>query len=277
MPVIAFANMKGGVGKTILAYILAVDSVRWLGKNAKVLAIDLDPQANLTNKLLTRDALDAVSDIGIHRFFSGELPLRSCTIRSKFKHITVSPSFIGLGVVEHKLLTSVTGTYTLKYNLDKIKDEYDLVILDCPPNLGIFALNGIVAADASICPLSPDSSALAGWKYLLEVVKNIPEPKKIGLIVNLVDRRVSQHKTFIEMAKNAFSHVCTVLRPISRRAVFQRAFEVSSDPYTEAHGIKDVEAMKDIDSFVTSVLSMLEMPIQSEETTAVTAESENHE
>ena len=262
---VAFTNMKGGVGKTILAYLTTTSLRKYLKTDMKILAIDLDPQANLTSKLLLKDYFPTIDEIGIHRFFGGDLQIKHCIVDSHFKGVKIIPSYIGLGLMEHKVLTSITGVYTLKQHLSSIANQFDLIVIDCPPNVGVFTLNGIMAANYIICPLSPDFAAFEGFKYLLSLLSEVQDPKEVATIVNLADRRYTQHKIFISTVNNAFDGKLNVLRPLSRRAAIQRAFEISKEAKIEAKRVHDDDTIKNLQSFLEDLSNFLGLRRNGEE------------
>ena len=262
---VAFTNMKGGVGKTILAYLTATSLPKYLKSSMKVLVIDLDPQANLTSKLLLKDYFPTIDEIGIHRFFGGDLQIKHCIVDSHFKGVKIIPSYIGLGLMEHKVLTSITGVYTLKQHLSSIANQFDLIVIDCPPNVGVFTLNGIMAANYIICPLSPDFAAFEGFKYLLSLLSEVQDPKEVATIVNLADRRYTQHKIFISTVNNAFDGKLNVLRPLSRRAAIQRAFEISKEAKIEAKRVHDDDTIKNLQNFLEDLSNFLGLRRNGEE------------
>lgn len=247
---IAFANMKGGVGKTTLAYTFAT-SFRAVGK-AKILAIDLDPQAHLTHRFVD-DETSAKRNISL--FFEGKLSLADCIVKTRFEDVDLIPSHIFLGLVEYKLIQKPASVLKLKSSLEELKG-YDFVVMDCPPNLGVFSTAGVIAADVVVCPITPDMLALEGLKYLtgwLKEISDVPQisEKKVVIVVNLVDKRYASHRVFVELAKKEYQAALA----ISRRVIYQRAINHGISPWKEAsEGSGD--AIKEIKEFIRAIVEV---------------------
>lgn len=259
--VLMFSNIKGGVGKTTFAYLTAATLPVFLGRQMKILAIDLDPQANLTDVLFGGDRALLLQS-NIQQFFEGRLPLSNCITVSRIDHVDLVPSQIGLSMVEQTILHNPTGTFTLKYALENLEKEYDLVIIDAPPSLGLLTMNGLIASDVILCPVSPDTMALEGFKYLNATFERLSKTplgsnKKLLLVLNLLDRRYVLHKTFEKTVKNAFGD--RVIAVVSRRSAIHRAFELKDeDPWTN-HISSDRGTLEDLKEFFNGLCKALEM------------------
>ena len=181
--IIAFANQKGGVGKTTSAVNIAA-SLGVLGK--KVLLLDLDPQGNSTSgvgvakknlkltvkELLLSDENVDLSDL-VHR----------TVIRTEFKNLSLIPATISLAGAEFDLFQTENSEYCLKNALDTISDEYDYVIIDCPPSLGMLTLNALAAGDGVVIPMQCEFYALEGLSQLIITISRIKQKYNKDLTV----------------------------------------------------------------------------------------------
>ena len=145
--VIAFANQKGGVGKTTSAVNVAA-SLGILGK--KVLILDLDPQGNTTSgvgiskKMLKRTMHDVLSD---------GFPIDQAILKTEFENLSVLPANISLAGSEFDLYEADDSEFKIKGLLDPLRDQFDYIIIDCPPSLGMLTVNAMTAADGVVIPM----------------------------------------------------------------------------------------------------------------------------
>ena len=185
MQTIAIANQKGGVGKTTTALCLA-DTLKHIGYN--VLYIDVDPQGNSTSHY------QAVTEneYTIYDIFNKE-----CTAQQAIQHTDIGDIIPGDGLIseiETKVITSLGGHNILKNSLNKISDEYDFCIIDTPPNLGVYMLNALIAADTVIIPVKAEKYAIDGLQKLLDTINDVlaeanPSLSIAGVLLTAYDRR----------------------------------------------------------------------------------------
>jgi len=187
--VIALANQKGGVGKTTTAINLAA-SLAVLEK--KVLIIDFDPQANATSGI----GLE-LKDIeySIYDCFIGEIIPKEVIIKTKTPGLDIIPSHIDLVGAEIEMLGEENREYFLDTVVKKVKNEYDYVLIDCSPSLGLLTLNALAASDSVIIPVQCEYFALEGLGKLLNTIqmiqKNINTELEIeGFLLTMYDSRV---------------------------------------------------------------------------------------
>lgn len=165
--ILSFVNQKGGVGKTTSAVNVAA-SLGVLGK--KVLIADIDPQGNATSGLgvykrqLTCGALEALL---------GKVPTSQAIIRTEFKNLDLLPSTMALAAAELDLGEIEDGEYSLKKALEQVKADYDYIIVDCPPSLGLLTVNVLIASDGVIIPMQCEFYSLEGLSQLITTVKKI--------------------------------------------------------------------------------------------------------
>ncbi len=163
--IVAFANQKGGVGKTTSAINIAAA----LGKRGKnVLLIDLDPQGNATSGLgIPKKNLSA----GIYEVLIGKTPAKEAVIQTKFAKLSVIPSTMSLVGAEVELAEEEHPESFLRRALEPIRGEYDYIIIDCPPSLSRLTLNALTAADGVMIPMQSEYFALEGLSQLMQTVR----------------------------------------------------------------------------------------------------------
>ena len=176
--IIAFANQKGGVGKTTSAVNVAA-SLGVLGK--RVLLVDLDPQGNSTSgvgimkkslKVTVRDLLLSDSADGSCTAAASDAA-KKATIETKFRGLAVIPATIALAGAEFDLFSLEEGEYALKKSLAAVRDDYDYIIIDCPPSLGMLTVNALSAADGVVIPMQCEFYALEGLSQLMITIGRI--------------------------------------------------------------------------------------------------------
>ena len=167
--IIAIANQKGGVGKTTTAINLSA-SLASLGQ--KVLALDMDPQGNMTSGLGVNkeEAENTVYDRII-----GNVGIEECIYENVIENLDVLPSNINLSAAEIELIGIDNKEYLLKEEVDKIRDRYDFIIIDCPPALSMLKINAMTPADSVIVPIQCEYYALEGLSQLLHTIELVQE------------------------------------------------------------------------------------------------------
>ena len=187
--IISFANQKGGVGKTTSAVNVAA-SLGVIG--FRVLIVDLDPQGNTTSgvgiskknlKMTTKEAL------------LGQAKPEEVIIKTKFNNLSVVPCNISLAGAEFDLFDFESNEYRLKAFLDQVKDDYDYIIIDCPPSLGMLTVNAMATSDGVVVPMQCEFYALEGLSQLLITIKRInklynPELSVCGILITMYNRRL---------------------------------------------------------------------------------------
>ena len=188
--VLAIANQKGGVGKTTTAVNL---SVYLAAGNQRVLLIDIDSQANATSSLgFDKHALP----VSIYDTLVESRPLSEVVVPSRRPNLDLAPASVALSGAEVELVPLMAREHRLARALAKIADQYDVVLIDCPPSLGLLTLNALAAADGVIIPLQSEYLALEGLMQLRQTIDLVvghvnPHLKIFGIVMTMFDMRTN--------------------------------------------------------------------------------------
>ncbi len=205
--VIAIANQKGGVGKTTTAINLAA-SLAVLEK--KVLIIDADPQANTTSGL--NFSPDNDQKRTLYEVLIGAIDIRDTLIQTEIANLHMIPSHINLVGAEIEMLGDENRESVLKDALAPLRNEYDYVIIDCSPSLGLITVNSLTAADSIIIPVQPEFFALEGLGKLLQTIRLVqgkPNPDLTieGFLVTMFDGRTKVHNQVLGELREHFGEM----------------------------------------------------------------------
>lgn len=201
--IIAVANQKGGVGKTTTTVNLAA----CLAKNGKkVLLVDIDPQGNSTSGLGVdkRRCEKTVYDCLVN-----EMPMREAAMETQYENLSLCPSNLDLSGAEIELISVMGRENKLKESLESVKDEYDYILIDTPPSLGLITINTLTAANSIIIPIQCEFYALEGVSQLVETVKRIkkalnPTLYIEGIVMTMYDARTNLAVQVVDEVKRFF-------------------------------------------------------------------------
>ena len=200
--VISLANQKGGVGKTTTTVNLSTLLAK---KGKKVLLIDTDPQGNATSGLgITKELELSVYDILV-----GDTTFEEVVQDTAVKNLQVCPSNISLAGAEVELVSMMSREQRLKAKLDLVKDQYDYILIDCPPSLGLITLNAFTASDSVLIPVQCEYFALEGLGQLLNTVnlvkKHLNKNLEIeGALLTMYDARTNLSNQVVKEVKKYF-------------------------------------------------------------------------
>lgn len=215
--IIAIANQKGGVGKTTTSVNLAA-SLGVLEK--KVLLIDADPQANASSGL----GIDVENvEYGTYQVLEHTISAKDAVVETTSPNVSIIPAHIDLVAIEIELVDKPEREYMLRKSLSEIKNDYDYILIDCAPSLGLITLNSLVAADSVIIPIQCEYFALEGLGKLLNTIKSVqnihnPNLDIEGLLLTMFDSRLRLSNQVVEEVRKHFSTMVfdTIIRRNTR-------------------------------------------------------------
>ena len=224
--IIAIANQKGGVGKTTTAINLAA-CLAVLEK--KVLVIDADPQANTTSGL--NFSPDNGEKRTLYEVLIGQIGIEDALIQTEIDNLHLIPSHINLVGVEFELVDVEGRDTVLREALAPIRNNYDYIILDCSPSLGLVTVNSLAAADSVMIPVQPEFFALEGLGKLLQTIRLVedgvnPDLTIEGFVITMFDGRTKVHAQVVGELRDHFKEMVF-------RTVIQRNIRLSEAP---SHG-----------------------------------------
>lgn len=198
---IAIANQKGGVGKTTTSINLSASLAE---KGKKVLVIDTDPQGNTTSGFgINKNELDNT----VYELILGECSIQECIIKNIVPGVSIIPSNVNLAATEIELIGVDKKEFILRSEVDWIKDQYDYIIIDCPPSLNMLTINAMTTADSVLVPIQCEYYALEGLSQLIHTVNLVkerlnPDLDIEGVVFTMYDSRTNLSMQVVENVKS---------------------------------------------------------------------------
>lgn len=199
--IIAIANQKGGVGKTTSAINLSA-CLAEMGK--RVLTVDMDPQGNTTSGL----GLDKSNcEHTVYELILGECSVNDAVIHTEIENLDLIPSNVNLAGAEIELLDINDREYVLRNEIDYVRDDYDFILIDCPPSLNMLTVNAMTTADTVLVPIQCEYYALEGLSQLMYTINLVqerlnPKLKMEGVVFTMYDARTNLSLQVVENVKN---------------------------------------------------------------------------
>lgn len=223
--IIAVCNQKGGVGKTTTTVNLGVGLAR-AGK--RVLLVDADPQGDLTTCLGWQDSDNlpiTIADLLYHAIMEQEVNARDALLRHA-ENVSLLPANIDLSGMEMQLVTAMSREYALRTILDPLRKQYDYILIDCMPSLGMITINALAAADSVVIPVQAHYLSAKGMTQLIRTIEKVkkqinPSLKIDGAVLTLADMRTNLARATANIITSSYGHVMRVYKtiiPVSTKA-----------------------------------------------------------
>ena len=237
--IIAIANQKGGVGKTTTAINLSSCLAE---KGQKVLAVDMDPQGNMTSGLgVDKDeAENTVYDLII-----GEADINEVIQNNVMENLDVIPTNIDLSAAEIELIGVDDKEYIVRNAIHKVRDEYDFVIIDCPPSLSMLTINAMTTADSVLVPIQCEYYALEGLSQLIHTVELVKERLNPvleieGVVFTMYDARTNLSLQVVENVKdNLQQNIYKTIKPRNIRLAEAPSYGMPINKYDSKSAVSD--------------------------------------
>lgn len=214
--IIAIANQKGGVGKSTTAINLS----SCLGEmGQKVLTIDMDPQGNTTSGMgVDKDEQENT----VYELLLGETNIEDCILKLDFDGLSLIPSNVNLAGAEIELIGIEEKEYILRNQVEKVKNDYDYIIIDCPPSLNMLTINAMTTANTVLVPIQCEYYALEGLSQLMHTIELVqerlnPELEMEGVVFTMYDARTNLSLQVVENVKSNLNQ--TIYKTIIPRNV----------------------------------------------------------
>lgn len=202
--ILAFANQKGGIGKTTSAINVAA-AMSVAGKN--VLAVDCDPQGNMTSGFgINKKNLRCTS----YDLLVGRVTAEEAIVATAFERLSIIPANISLAGAEFELVELENRAFRLKNELEKVKERYDYIVIDCPPSLGILTINALAASDGVVIPMQCEYFALEGLTQLMMTIRKTkelynPDLDITGILITMYNGRLNLSNQVMKELKRYYA------------------------------------------------------------------------
>lgn len=221
--VIAITNQKGGVGKTTTTFNLGVALAK---QGKRVLVVDVDPQSNLTTYAGWYDENElkyTLTDLMEQSMNDDEIKIKESILHHN-ENVDLIPSNLSLSALENSLTYAMSREYTLRNCLSSIKDDYDYILLDCQPSLGMLTINALASSNSVIIPVQSEYFALRGMTDLFKIINKVrrqinPTLKIEGALLTLVDSRANLPKEIATQLKDNYGSILKLFNTQIPRAV----------------------------------------------------------
>jgi len=198
--IISIANQKGGVGKSTTAINLSAAIAE---KNKRVLVIDSDPQGNTTSGLgVDKNAVEKT----IYDVYLGNDTINHCIVKTEYDNLELLPSNVNFAAAEIELIGVEKKEYILRNEVDYVKDNYDFIIIDCPPSLSLLTVNALASSDTVLVPVQCEYYALEGLSQLIHTINLVkerlnPSLEMEGVVFTMYDSRTNLSSQVVENVK----------------------------------------------------------------------------
>ena len=229
--IIAIANQKGGVGKTTTSINLSACLAE---KGKKVLVIDTDPQGNTSSGFgIDKNNIEN----SIYELILGECSIGDCIVKDVVENVSVIPANVNLAAAEIELIGVEKKEYILKNEVDYIKDDYDFIMIDCPPSLNMLTINAMTTADSVLVPIQCEYYALEGLSQLIHTINLVkerlnPTLNMEGVVFTMYDSRTNLSNQVVENVKeNLNQRIYNTLIPRNIRLAEAPSFGMPINKY----------------------------------------------
>ncbi len=205
--ILSIFNQKGGVGKTTTVINLA----SYLSKHSmNVLIVDMDPQANATSGIGIRNKNEL--SCTVYEALMSDKEIVECVSETEFESLSIIPANINLAGAEIEMSRMINRDYLLKDIIDVIKDQFDYILIDCPPSLNVLTINSLAASDGVIIPIQSEYYALEGVSELINTCKLVqkrinPTLRIEGILMTMSDKRTNLSKQVEDDVRNYFGEI----------------------------------------------------------------------